>query len=52
MFPCAVLGFGGAFSYFGSQELDPTKLIFGIEPLWAYAAATVAATGNVPSTRG
>jgi hypothetical protein len=40
-----MLGFGGGFAVFGSRDMDPTQLIFGVEPIWAYAAATVAAGG-------
>jgi len=43
--PSVVLAFAGGAAYFGSSEIDPSKPIFGIEPLFVYAFATLATTG-------
>ena len=43
--PLAALGFAGGIMYFGSQEIDPTKTIFGVDPMIFYGFATVACAG-------
>jgi import inner membrane translocase subunit TIM23 len=43
--PSALLGLGGGFAYFGSQTLDPSATILGLEPLLAYSLFTLAAAG-------
>jgi import inner membrane translocase subunit TIM23 len=43
--PCALLGLGGGFLYFGTQDIDPTKPLFGMDPMIMYGAGTVACAG-------
>ncbi|KAK4058624.1 TIM23 complex component [Microbotryomycetes sp. JL221] len=40
--PTTFLGFSLGANYFATKEADPTDTIMGIEPIWAYAIATVA----------
>ena len=44
--PSTILAFGLSANYFGSLESDPTKPIFGVDPLYVFAAATVACGGT------
>ncbi|THH28497.1 hypothetical protein EUX98_g5692 [Antrodiella citrinella] len=43
--PMTALGFAGGVLYFGSQEMDPTKPIFNIDPMVVYAVATLGCAG-------
>ncbi|KAG6873802.1 hypothetical protein C0995_011027 [Termitomyces sp. Mi166 len=43
--PCALIGFFGGATYFGSLETDPTRPIMGIDPFFFYGACTVACVG-------
>ncbi|KAG6817777.1 hypothetical protein H0H87_003185 [Tephrocybe sp. NHM501043] len=43
--PCALLGFFGGATYFGSLETDPAKPIMGIDPFFFYGACTVGCVG-------
>lgn len=43
--PSTMLAFGLSANYFGSLESDPTKPIFGVDPLYVFGAATVACAG-------
>ncbi|KAI5453150.1 TIM23 complex component [Naganishia albida] len=43
--PGAVGGLVGGGAYFGSLEADPTQPIFGIEPMFVYAGATLGCMG-------
>ncbi|KAI0076449.1 mitochondrial import protein Pam17 [Panus rudis PR-1116 ss-1] len=43
--PMTILGFVGGVSYFGSLEMDPTKPIFNIDPMFVFGAATLACAG-------
>ncbi|KAH8099577.1 mitochondrial import protein Pam17 [Cristinia sonorae] len=43
--PTTILGFTGGIMYFGSQEMDPTKPIFNIDPMVVYAVATLGCAG-------
>lgn len=43
--PTTALGFTLGVSYFATIEAEPTDLILGIEPVWAYGIATVACVG-------
>ncbi|TDL24897.1 mitochondrial import protein Pam17 [Rickenella mellea] len=43
--PCVLLGFGGGVAYFGSLEMDATKPIMGIDPMFVYGFATVGCAG-------
>ena len=39
--PTSLLGFASGLLYFGSQEVDPTQVIFGMDPFMVYGIATV-----------
>lgn len=43
--PTAFAGLIGGFSYFATQEIDPTQLVLGLDPLLLYCGATVACGG-------
>jgi len=43
--PSSILGLVGGAAYFGSQEIDMTKPIMGIDPMIFYSICTVACTG-------
>ena len=45
--PSTILVFGLSANYFGSLESDPTKPIFGVDPLYVFGAATVACAGTL-----
>jgi import inner membrane translocase subunit TIM23 len=38
--PTTAIGLVAGGGYFGSQEMDPSQLIMGIEPMWVYGGAT------------
>ena len=38
--PTTAIGLIAGGGYFGSQEMDPSQLIMGIEPMWVYGGAT------------
>lgn len=46
--PFTIGGLVGGASYFGSLEMDPTKLILGVEPFIFYTGCTVACMGELP----
>jgi import inner membrane translocase subunit TIM23 len=39
--PSAFAGLVGGFSYFATLEIDPSQLVFGLDPLLVYGGATV-----------
>ncbi|GAA5973343.1 hypothetical protein JCM8115_006279 [Rhodotorula mucilaginosa] len=39
--PTTALGFSAGAGYFATIESDPTDLVFGVEPVYVYAAATL-----------
>ncbi|KAI0313125.1 mitochondrial import protein Pam17 [Amylostereum chailletii] len=43
--PCIVAGLAGGAAYFGSLEMDPTKPILGIDPLFFFGGATLSCAG-------
>ncbi|KAI0273499.1 Pam17-domain-containing protein [Gloeopeniophorella convolvens] len=43
--PCVVAGLAGGAAYFGSMELDATKPIMGIDPLFFFGGATMGCMG-------
>ncbi|GAA5971666.1 hypothetical protein JCM11641_000679 [Rhodosporidiobolus odoratus] len=43
--PTTFIGFSAGAGYFATIESDPTDLIFGIDPIYAYGAATLACVG-------
>ncbi|KAL5529531.1 hypothetical protein ACEPAG_5516 [Sanghuangporus baumii] len=43
--PSTLLGFGAGAAYFGGQEIDATKPIFGFDPLYVYGFATLSCGG-------
>ncbi|EJU00706.1 mitochondrial import protein Pam17 [Dacryopinax primogenitus] len=43
--PMTFVGLGAGVAYFGSLEADAAQPIFGIEPMWVYAAATMGCMG-------
>ncbi|KAI0351519.1 Pam17-domain-containing protein [Trametes cingulata] len=43
--PATVAGFVAGFSYFANMEMDPTKPIFNIDPMWVYGGATLGCAG-------
>ena len=43
--PCVLAGLVGGASYFGSLEMDPTKPIFGVDPMIFFGGATFASMG-------
>ncbi|GAA5926830.1 hypothetical protein JCM10213_002461 [Rhodosporidiobolus nylandii] len=43
--PTTLIGFSAGAGYFATIESDPTDLIFGIEPVYAYGAATLGCVG-------
>ncbi|GAA6034236.1 hypothetical protein JCM8097_003800 [Rhodosporidiobolus ruineniae] len=43
--PTTLIGFSAGATYFATIESDPTDLIFGIEPVYAYGIATVGCVG-------
>ncbi|XP_006457823.1 hypothetical protein AGABI2DRAFT_64919 [Agaricus bisporus var. bisporus H97] len=45
--PCALLGFIGGATYFGTMGADPTKTIMGIDPFFFYGISTVGCVGAV-----
>ncbi|KAI0636458.1 Pam17-domain-containing protein [Trametes polyzona] len=43
--PTTAAGFFAGISYFGTLEMDPTKPIFNIDPMWVYGGATLGCAG-------
>ncbi|CDO70004.1 hypothetical protein BN946_scf184354.g6 [Trametes cinnabarina] len=43
--PTTIGGFFAGLSYFGNLEMDPTKPIFNIDPMFVYGAATLGCAG-------
>ncbi|KAI0748639.1 mitochondrial import protein Pam17-domain-containing protein [Daedaleopsis nitida] len=43
--PATIGGFVGGFAYFGSLEMDPSKPIFNIDPMFVYGAAVFGCAG-------
>ncbi|KAI0823525.1 Pam17-domain-containing protein [Trametes gibbosa] len=43
--PATAAGFFAGISYFGNLEMDPTKPIFNIDPMWVYGGATLGCAG-------
>ncbi|KAI0707955.1 Pam17-domain-containing protein [Earliella scabrosa] len=43
--PTTIGGFVGGISYFGNLEMDPSKPIFNIDPMFVYGAATLGCAG-------
>ncbi|KAJ8480796.1 hypothetical protein ONZ51_g6424 [Trametes cubensis] len=43
--PTTIGGFMAGLSYFGNMEMDPTKPIFNIDPMFVYGAATLGCAG-------
>ncbi|KAH8117116.1 mitochondrial import protein Pam17 [Phellopilus nigrolimitatus] len=43
--PSILIGFGAGAAYFGAQEIDGSKPIFGFDPLFVYGFATLACGG-------
>ncbi|KAI0374627.1 Pam17-domain-containing protein [Pilatotrama ljubarskyi] len=43
--PATAAGFFAGFSYFANMEMDPTKPIFNIDPMWVYGGATLGCAG-------
>ncbi|KAI0780386.1 mitochondrial import protein Pam17-domain-containing protein [Trametes elegans] len=43
--PATAAGFFAGVSYFGTLEVDPTKPIFNIDPMYVYGAATLGCAG-------
>ncbi|GAA5956513.1 hypothetical protein JCM21900_000597 [Sporobolomyces salmonicolor] len=43
--PTTLIGFTAGAGYFATIESDPTDLILGLEPVYAYAAATLGCVG-------
>ncbi|TFY81435.1 hypothetical protein EWM64_g2574 [Hericium alpestre] len=44
--PCMAAGFVGGATYFGSLEMDATKPIMGIDPLFFFGGATLSCIGQ------
>jgi len=43
--PFTILGFGAGVAYFGNLDVDPTKPIFNIDPMFVYGFATLGCAG-------
>ncbi|KAH9950197.1 mitochondrial import protein Pam17 [Amylocystis lapponica] len=43
--PLTIAGFAGGVAYFGNLEMDPTKPIFNIDPMFVYGFATLGCAG-------
>ncbi|EIW51814.1 Pam17-domain-containing protein [Trametes versicolor FP-101664 SS1] len=43
--PATALGFFAGISYFGNMEMDPSKPIFNIDPMFVYGGATLGCAG-------